>query len=48
MSHALDNQTVLITGAGRGLGAAIARAFSREGALFQMMATPEGLEPSAY
>jgi 3-oxoacyl-[acyl-carrier protein] reductase len=32
MSHALDNQTVLITGAGRGLGAAIARAFSREGA----------------
>lgn len=32
MSSSLDAQTVLITGAGRGLGAAIARAVAREGA----------------
>ncbi|MCW8843166.1 MAG: 3-oxoacyl-ACP reductase [Rhodobacteraceae bacterium] len=32
MISSLKNQTVLITGAGRGLGAAIARAFAREGA----------------
>ena len=32
MAHALETQTVVITGAGRGLGAAIARAFVREGA----------------
>ena len=32
MTHDLATQTVLITGAGRGLGAAIARAFYREGA----------------
>lgn len=32
MSDMFDNQTVLVTGAARGLGAAIARAFVREGA----------------
>ena len=32
MNLPLAQQTVLITGAGRGLGAAIARAFAREGA----------------
>ena len=32
MPPSLANQTVLITGAGRGLGAALARAFAREGA----------------
>lgn len=32
MNRPISEQTVLITGAGRGLGAAIARAFAREGA----------------
>ena len=32
MSMPINQQTVLITGAGRGLGAALARAFAREGA----------------
>ena len=32
MNRPISEQTVLITGAGRGLGAAIATAFAREGA----------------
>ena len=32
MNRPISEQTILITGAGRGLGAAIARAFAREGA----------------
>jgi len=32
MTLAISEQTVIITGAGRGLGAAIAAAFAREGA----------------
>lgn len=32
MTRSISEQTVLVTGAGRGLGAALARAFAREGA----------------
>lgn len=56
MARPFEKQTVLITGAGRGLGAAIARAFAREGAQIainyrnsaaQAEALAEELGPSA-